>query len=466
MSCRHAAVVVVVLAVACLATAPAVAGAQPSNEPLQATVAQEEAGTGETLCDRAPGVIGGVCDAVGDVISGGVRSIVGGGVDAVFGALVAFVVDGAGWLLGGVAGFIDSSTDPDVTFGWFRGAYRDMALVAALVVLPFLLLALIQALLRQDVSMMVDVMVVRIPLAAIGTSVAVVVVELLLRLTDELSAWIGRGIGADLSAFATGVGSALASVGGPGGPVVAGLAGLLAGALVAFSAFVIWLELLLRQAAVYVAVLFLPLGFMAMVWPATAHWMRRLVQGLVAIILSKFVIVAVLALAASGIDADIADEGFGVVLAGGSMLALAALAPYVLLRLIPVFDSDLSSQLEGTFRRPTAAVAAPVTGTQMSGILRQRMARGRGSTAGAGAAPAGGAPGAATAGAGGAATAGIAVAAVGARAATGAGRAARNRAERLAETASPSPTGAEGNGRTSHSRPQPRTASEHEEGSG
>lgn len=426
-----AAVLVAAVSFVVLGVGSRIAFAQ--TEIPELTAAAQEDGHDAALCNVAPGVIAGVCSAVGYVVGGGVRSVVGGGANVVFSALVGFVVDGAGWMLEGVANFIDSSTDPDVTSGWFREAYRDMGVVAGLVVLPSLLLAVLQALLRQDVSMMVHVVLVRVPLAAIGTTVAVVVVDLLIRLTDVMSAWIGRGIGADLSAFATGVGSALASLGGSNGPVVAGLAGLLAAALVAFAAFVIWLELLLRQAAVYVAVLFLPLGFMAVVWPATGHWLRRLVQGLVAIILSKFVIVAVMALAASGIDADVADEGFGVVLAGGSMLALAALAPYVLLKLIPVFDSDLPSHLEGTFRRPTAAVAAPVTGTQMAGILRQRAA---GTKRASSPATASGAPAASASGAGGAAAAGVAAGTLGVNAARGAGRAARGRADQVAERAS------------------------------
>lgn len=455
------AVVMVILAIPLIATSPVAALAQPSGEALRPLVEPEGQDPAEGPCDHAPGLAGGVCAAVGAVVGGELPSIVAGGVDAVFGALVGFVVDGARWLLEGVASFIDSSTEPDVASAWFRNAYRDMSLIAALVVLPLLLLALVQALLRQDARMMVDIVVVRVPLAAIGTSVAVVVVALLIRLTDEMSAWIGRGIGADLSAFATGVGSALASIGAPSGPVVAGLAGLLAGALVAFSAFVIWLELLLRQAAVYVAVLFLPLGFMAMVWPATAHWLRRLLQGLVAIILSKFVIVAVIALAASGIDADVADEGFGVVLAGGSMLALAALAPYVLLKLIPVFDADLSSQLEGTFRRPTAAVATPVTGTQMAGILRQRMASGGGVGGGSPSAAGSSASPATAVGAGAAAAPGLAVTAAGARGAHGAGRAVRDRAERMAGASVPSSAGKPGAVGSLPSAPASGTAIEH-----
>ena len=57
---------------------------------------------------------------------------------------------------------------------------------------------------------------------------------------------------------------------------------------------VLWLELLMREAAVYVIVLMLPLVFAALVWPARRVWAVRAVELLVALILSKFAIVAVL----------------------------------------------------------------------------------------------------------------------------------------------------------------------------
>ncbi len=399
--------------------APAVASASEADDEVL-VVAQEDDGQ-SGLCGLAPGVIGDVCDAVGGVVGDGVGLVVGGGANAVLGAMVSFVVDGAGWLLERLATFIDSSTRPDLQSGWFRAAYRDMALIGMLGLLPFLLLALVQALIRQDVPMMLRATFGYVPIAAIGTAGAIVVIDLLVTLTDQLSGWIARGLGSDLSSFATGVGTALATISAPSGGAVAGLAALIGAAVIAFAAFVIWLELLLRQAAIYVAVLFLPLGFMAMVWPATAHWVRRLTQGLVAIILSKFVIVAVMALAASALDADVADEGFGVVMSGGALLGLAALAPYVLLRLIPVFDAGMSSQLEGTFRRPTAAVAPPAAGSRVTSMIRQRVGAGSsaaGGTSGVGLGGVGGTTAAvpATAGAGvsGAATAGAGLAAAGA----------------------------------------------------
>ena len=329
---------------------------------------------GEDVCDGLVWGMGHLCDGVTGVIGNGAEAVVAGGAKAALSAVVEFVVDGSSWLLGELAGLIDRSTRPDVTSGWFQAAYQDMAAIALVGLLPFLLLAIIQGIVRQDPGQLLRSTFVHVPLAAIGTGAAVVIVDMLVTITDGMSTWVGRSMGSDLSEFATGLGTAVATLAAPTGGAAAGFAALIAAAVVAFATFVIWLELLLREAAIYVAVLFLPLGFMAMVWPATAHWLRRLGQGLVAIILSKFVIVAVMALAASALNANVAEDGFGVVVAGGALLSLAALAPYVLLRIIPVFDAGLTSQFEGTFRRPTAAVAPPSGGpSQITRMLRQRV---------------------------------------------------------------------------------------------
>ena len=48
------------------------------------------------------------------------------------------------------------------------------------------------------------------------------------------------------------------------------------GIAVVFGALMVWVELLIRAAAVYVAVLFLPLALASLAWPAIAHWCRPL----------------------------------------------------------------------------------------------------------------------------------------------------------------------------------------------
>ena len=100
--------------------------------------------------------------------------------------------------------------------------------------------------------------------------------------------------------------------------------------------------MIIRDAAIYICVFFLPLTFVAMIWPAASRWARRLVELLVAIILSKFVIVAILSLASAAItNTDlIQDSGdtFEQMIAGSALLVLAAWSPFALLRLIPMME--------------------------------------------------------------------------------------------------------------------------------
>ena len=101
----------------------------------------------------------------------------------------------------------------------------------------------------------------------------------------------------------------------------------------------VWVELLIRAAAVYVAVLFLPLALASLAWPAIAHWCRRLVDTLVALVLGKFVIVVGAEPGRRGpgrghrVDPERGrvaarrGRGFASVLGGAALLLLAGLRP-------------------------------------------------------------------------------------------------------------------------------------------
>ncbi len=55
-------------------------------------------------------------------------------------------------------------------------------------------------------------------------------------------------------------------------------------------------------------------------------------------------------------------DGAQVLVAGGAMFLVAALAPWVLLRLLPLADTGAGA-LEGATRRPTAAAGRPHANT-------------------------------------------------------------------------------------------------------
>jgi hypothetical protein len=108
----------------------------------------------------------------------------------------------------------------------------------------------------------------------------------------------------------------------------------------------------MRAAAVYVIVLMLPLAFAAFVWPARRVWAIRAVELLVALILSKFVIVAVLSLGGAALSQS-AMHSFTGMLAGFVLLVLGAFAPWALLRLLPL--AEIASGAAGSLQRDARA---------------------------------------------------------------------------------------------------------------
>ncbi|MBV8304669.1 MAG: hypothetical protein JOZ04_10700 [Acidimicrobiia bacterium] len=297
-----------------------------------------------TACRATTDPLGAATDA-GASLGGGLAADAAKGV---FDALTTWMVDAAKDVVARVGAAIDHSTRPDVAGSWFQPSYRRMLAVGAALMTPLLLLAVVQALLHQDLAALGRAVFVKLPLAALGMAVATQVVALLIALTDQLSDWVGAGMGGDGGSFAKGLADAFAAVAGGGGALVFVLA-----LLVTVIAVVLWIELVVRQAAVVVTTLFLPLAFAGLVWPAAGHWLRRLAQGLVAFILSKLVITAVIGLAAAGL-AD-GGEDFSKVILGLALLALATFAPYVLFRVIPVAELGTVTAVEGLRSRSVQA---------------------------------------------------------------------------------------------------------------
>jgi hypothetical protein len=116
----------------------------------------------------------------------------------------------------------------------------------------------------------------------------------------------------------------------------------------------------------------LPLAFAAMVWPARRIWTVRITELLVSLILSKFVIVAVLTLAGAAFAGG--APGVSELLVAMALLLLSVFAPWTLLRILPF--TELAASAAGSIRREVPAAADPAQ--SMMGA-----ARGFGDAAGA-----------------------------------------------------------------------------------
>lgn len=298
------------------------------------------------------------CNPAGQLIGAGAGAIA----RTVFDSFTSWIAEGVAALLGRVGTLIDPATAVRLDATAFTQQFERMRAVATLVVLPMLLAAVVSAIIRRDPGRLLRTVGAHLPLAVLGSFVAVELTHTGLALTDQLCARVAPGTTTS-GAVAT-VMHASQEMSVSFGPGAGGFVSALALMVVAFGAMLIWLELLIRTSAIYIAVLFLPVVLAGLVWPSTVRWTRRLVEVLVALVLSKFVIVAVLGLGTS-LMADRSD-GLAVTVAGAAVLLMASFAPFALLRMVPVVEATVIGHLEGMERRPVAAgVNTAMTGMRL-----------------------------------------------------------------------------------------------------
>jgi hypothetical protein len=215
-----------------------------------------------------------------------------------------------------------------------------------------------------------------LPLAAILSAVGPAMAQMLINISDWMSAALGGNAAADAQKFMSDAGTALAGLGtGTLNPAVPVFGVLLGALIVTLGALSIWLELLLRAAAIYISVLFLPLALAAMIWPAGWRWCRRLIEFLIAIIFAKVFIVAIINLAAAGLARGGLGDKFEGVLAGGALLLMAAFTPIALLKLIPLAEAAVvtAGHQRAALRQATAGATALTTSSSVvTGMINTR----------------------------------------------------------------------------------------------
>lgn len=267
---------------------------------------------------------------------------------AVIGAVGSDVVSAAAWLLGQAAG----SIDPAVESPTFLAEIAVMEHLGLLVVLPVLFVATIGPVLRQDGRRLFRVWAIGLPVAVFAGMATAQMTEWALEVTDYLTSVFTYGNGHSL---VSAVGHLISAPAVAGMPVFVQMA---LGALVAAGALMVWLELMVRSAGVYVATFFMPLVLVAFIWPATAGMAKRAVEILVALIMSKFVIVASLTLGLISME----GSGANSIVSGCGIVLLAAFSPFALFRLTTVVEASAVAHLEGYSRRPLAAATSLAAG--------------------------------------------------------------------------------------------------------
>lgn len=320
------------------------------------------------IAGAASGVVGKACDLLSNPkqllglgknlltghLSSVLNTLLGDGTASASTALSLAAI--GAWIMGGAKAAvtwmvkaIQTSAAPQLGAVWFSSTYWRVAGISALLTLPFLFAAAVQALVRSDLSVLTRAAFGYLPLAMLCVAIAAPLTMLLLSATDELCSFVWTPSSSHgLTTLMTKSGGLV----GIAALVHSRFLGFLFGVFTASGAVLVWLELLMREAAVYIVVLLLPLAFAALVWPARRVWALRSAELLVALILSKFAVVAVLGLGGMALDHG-GSHGVGAVVAGVVLVILAAFAPWAVLRLIPL--SEIASGAASSLRSHTEA---------------------------------------------------------------------------------------------------------------
>jgi hypothetical protein len=309
--------------------------------------------------------IGDACDAVTGKALGAITSPVTDAIEGVgkgiFDQITTWVSEGAGWLIEEVASEIQKTTSPNLMSEGFLAEYGQMAEISAVLATAMVLLAMLEAIAQGSWGLLARAVLVNLPLAFVATSMAFVVVQMLLVASDGMCHGIAAATHEHSQRFfksaITGLSKAGATAGAaggkgtPSGEATGAVGGAVAVPLFvtfltaivgAFAAFFVWLELLAREASIYVVALFLPPTFATAIWPRWSGALRRACELLVVVISSKFVIVTIIALAASLVAAK---DGSGIqpLLLASALMLLACFAPFMLLKLVPFAEGAMGA---------------------------------------------------------------------------------------------------------------------------
>ena len=312
-----------------------------------------------SVCDVP--VIAEVCDAVGE----GTASLIA----APFDWLANAMGSAAAWLFESVWAAFDTTTLVDVTDPAYIDVYNVLFGVAVFITLVLFCLQLVTGLIHRDPTALSRA-AIGMAKSILGSFVIITITGLLLEITDQLTIGIVQasgntmeGMGDRIALLAAGL--TAINVGSAG---VGAIVTIFLSALAISAAAIVWFSLLIRKALLLVAIVFGPIALAGATWDAAKGWFTKWVAFVIALILSKLVLVVIFLVAvaqvSAPIDADLASVSDPI--AGIALMFVAAFAPYITYKFLSFVGFDMyhamSSEQEAksALNRPVPVPSSPM----------------------------------------------------------------------------------------------------------
>ena len=252
--------------------------------------------------------------------------------------------------------------------------------IAVVVGMGLFLIQIIQSILRRDVAGLGRA-AKGLLIAFLGGAVAITITNLLLSATDSLSNGVVQAAtGGSMTTLGNSImgTTALTAIQNPAALLILSL-------IIIVSAVVIWAALTVRKLLIILAAVFGPLAFAGALADISTGWVKKWIEGMIALIASKLILVTILitgfytlvrglgAVGAAG--ASTGTQAVTQVASGGLLLLMGGLAPWIALKTVH-FTSDHMSQLHGQAGNVKSVTQTAVAAPQKVSAMGQRVGGG------------------------------------------------------------------------------------------
>ena len=305
-----------------------------------------------SVCDIP--VISNVCDAVGE----GAATLV----SAPFEWLASTMGQAAGWLIKTMWTVFDSTTLVDVQSPGYLNVYNLLFGIGVFIVLLFFCFQLILGLIRREPAALARA-ALGAAKAVLGSFIVITLTATALEIVDQLCIGVVQAagettatMGDKIALLTAGLTTINIAAPGVGAIVTIFLAGLMICAVA-----IVWFSLLIRKALLLVAIVLAPIAFAGAAWDVTRGWIGKWAAFVVALIISKLVLVVVFLIAITQVSTPIEADLSAVTepISGIVLLFIAAFAPYMVYRFISFLGFDLYHAM-GSEQEAKSAVNRPV----------------------------------------------------------------------------------------------------------
>jgi hypothetical protein len=272
--------------------------------------------------------------------------VIGASFSGFFTTLTQWVIDSCSWVLSAASAVLQATSDPQRITQAANAEFSLLLRAAPIIMVSGLLVSTLVLLQRGEPGRLVREYALVAPLLVLGIGVARPMALMLLTIVDELCSIAVPSSGGNINQLV----NALAAMptGTPGFVLFLLAIGLVVGSML------LWVELVVRSVFLTLLLCLTPILFSLSAFSPLRRVAWRTVETFAALAFSKFVIVVTLSLGLSEISSDSAT----LIVQGIATMGLAALSPYLILRLVPLVESSALHGLEGFRQRVSRNVQA------------------------------------------------------------------------------------------------------------